>query len=94
MDIRYSSNGDIDLSTGDLQYVADPAEQHKLTVLMAKKGELKFVPDVGADAPSFLLDDTFTSLLRVARMEVRKIGIKVRSVFFKDEKIVIEGGYE
>lgn len=93
MDIKYNDAGDIDLSSGDIRY-ADGTEQHKLTVLLSSKGELKRRPDIGVGAASFLLDNEPGDLLREARRQCQRAGMKIERVYFVQNSIKIEGGYE
>ena len=92
MDIKYQANGDIDLSSGDIRLI-DGTEQHKLTVLLSAKGEVKRRPDIGVDVSEFLLDNEPGELLREARRQCRRIGMDITRVYFEHGKIMIEGGY-
>lgn len=93
MDIKYDSTGDIDISTGDLRLVkAD--EQHKLTLLLSDKGEIKQRIDAGVGAGDFLLDNDPAGLLREARRQCQRVGMKITRAFFEKGKIKIEGGYD
>lgn len=93
MDIKYTDNGDIDISTGDIKYV-DGTEQHKLIVLLTQQGLLKARPEVGVGIANYLLDNEPGELLREARKHCQRVGMKITAVFFRNQKIVIEGGYE
>ncbi len=93
MDIKYQENGDIDISTGDIRYV-EGVEQHKLTILLTQQGLLKSRPDVGVDVANYLLDNEPGELLREARKHCQRIGMKIKAIYFKNQKIIIEGGYE
>ena len=93
MDIKYTPDGDIDLSSGDIRYI-DGTEQHKLTVLLARKGEIIHNADIGVDAMEYLLNEEPGDLLREARRQCRKVGMIITRVNFEDNKIKIVGGYE
>jgi hypothetical protein len=93
MDIKYTPDGDIDLSSGDIRYI-DGTEQHKLTVLLARKGEIIHNADIGVDAMEYLLNEEPGDLLREVRRQCRKVGMIITRVNFEDNKIKIAGGYE
>lgn len=93
MDIKYSDNGDIDLSSGDMRLV-DGTEQHKLTILLSHKGEIKHRPDIGVGAATYLLDNDPGDLLRESRRQCQRAGMKITAVYFDQNKLRIEGGYE
>jgi len=94
MDILYDPTGDIDLSSGDVQY-GDGTEQHKLTILLAAKGELKRRPDIGVGIANYLLDTEPGELLREARRQCQKAGMSIERVFFDhNNNLFIQGNYD
>lgn len=92
IDIKQQEDGDIEMA-GDIQY-SKCADQHKLTVLMSAKGEIKNRPDVGVGIVDYLLDSDNGSLLREARRQCQRIGMKITAVYFKKNNLMIEGGYD
>lgn len=94
MDIKYDHTGDIDLSSGDLRYT-DGTEQHKLTILLASKGELKRRPDIGVGIANFLLNNEPGELLREARRHCQRAGMRIDRVYFdQNNNLFIEGNYD
>lgn len=93
MDIKYTTTGDLDFENGDLSLV-DGTQQHKLTILLCSKGELKHRPDIGVDAGRYLLDNEPGELLREARRNCQKAGMKIRRVYFDNGTLKLEGGYD
>jgi len=80
------------MMAGDIQY-AECSDQHKLTVLMSAKGEIKNKPDVGVGIVDYLLDSV-GSLLREVRRQCQRIGMKITAVYFRKNNLMIEGGYD
>lgn len=93
MDIKYNEIGDIDISSGDIQYVSG-TEQHKFTILLSNKGEIKQIPNVGVGIENYIFDENPSSLLREIRRQCERIGIKIEKVFIENNKIYIIGDYE
>jgi len=93
MDIKFTDTGDLDLSTGDIRYV-EAEQQHQFTLLLSGQGEIKLRPDVGVDAANYLLDNQPGDLLREARRHCQRVGMKIKRVYFENQAIKLEGGYE
>lgn len=93
MDIKFTDTGDLDFSTGDLRLV-EPEQQHQFSLLLSGQGELKMKPDLGVDAANYLLDNQPGDLLREARRHCIRAGMNIRRVYFENNAIKLEGGYQ
>ncbi|MCD8081481.1 MAG: hypothetical protein LUF04_14110 [Bacteroides sp.] len=78
-DIKHTEEGDIDLSTGDIESV-ESTRQHQKDILLADKGYYKEWPGMGVGAHNFLNDTGPANLLRSIRQEFIKDGMKVKKV--------------
>ncbi|MFN4249262.1 MAG: hypothetical protein ACK4EY_16160 [Flavipsychrobacter sp.] len=80
-DIKQTSTGDVDLTTGDIQWTESTA-QHQRDLLLGRKYDYRQAPGVGVDAESFLLDD-FTSpddINREIRVQYMRDGMEVKKI--------------
>ena len=97
IDLLHTQDGDIDLSTGDLQMAeTDQATgQHKRDILLASPGDYKDDPPLGVAVVDYINSESSSLFLREVSKQMTRDGIKVRRVAFSSEgKVVIEGGYE
>lgn len=83
-DIKYTSTGDIDLSTTDFQIV-ESTEQHKFVLLLARPGDIRTRPDAGVGVEDFMLrrdrgGKDGGSLSSKIRRQFTKDGMTVRSI--------------
>lgn len=94
LDIRQTnSDGDIDLSGGDLEWI-EPTEQHQRDLLIAAPGFYKEAPTVGVDSTRTLLDNDTAVYLRRIRKQFTKDGMRVQSLDYQNEELTIEAEYE
>ncbi len=78
-DIKHTEDGDIDLSSHDLQY-ADSDAQHQKDILLSQKGHYKQYPEVGVDIAAHINETDPESLLRSIRKEFAADGMKITKV--------------
>lgn len=79
IDIQHTSNGDIDLTSGDLLYTESTA-QHQRDILISGKGHYKESPETGVDVMEYVNDNEPEKLLRSIRKEFTRDGMKVKKV--------------
>ncbi len=80
-DYKQQSDGDLDLSMGDLE-VTESTEQHKRDLLYSDKGHVRDKPEAGVGIISYIFDNDPEDLLRATRKEFSSDGMKVKSVGF------------
>ncbi len=78
-DYKQLSDGDLDLSMGDLQ-ITESSEQHKRDLLYSDKGHIRDKAEAGVGIISYILDNEPEDLLRAVRKEFSSDGMKVKSV--------------
>ena len=93
IDIKQQENGDIDLSTGDLQ-LAEPTGQHQRDMLIATQGSYKEAPIVGVGAINYLNDNERTGFLRAVNKEFTRDGMKVYEIGMPGGELIIDAEYE
>lgn len=93
LDFKQTDDGDIDLSSGDLELV-EPTAQHQRDMLIAAQGWYRENPEIGVDSINFLMDSTPDEYLRSIRKQSEKDGFRVDNIYVKGGEIVIEGEYE
>lgn len=96
IDIKHTEDGDIDLSTGDIQWCdTEPATaQHKRDILLASQGDYKESPLSGVGVVDYLNDDEDNLFLRDIARQMQFDGIDVKGVYVDDTgEIIIDGGY-
>ncbi len=91
-DIKYTPDGDIDLSSGDLQY-HESTMQHQQDILLAAKGDYKSAPGVGVDIREQLDDENPAELLRTIRKEYSKDGMAVKELDYTQGKLKVDAKY-
>jgi hypothetical protein len=91
-DIKQQSDGDIDLSSGDLRWV-DSTYQHQRDITLCQKGELKRAPVSGVGAANFLHDNNPARLIRAIRKELSRDGQTVNSVLLNNGGLEIDAHY-
>lgn len=94
-DYRQQSNGDLDLSTGDLS-VTESTDQHQRDLLLSDKGHIRDKAEAGVGIINYLHDDDPEGLLRATRKEFTADGMRVRKVAFDlpTDDMDIEAAYE
>lgn len=92
-DIKYSSDGDIDISSGDIVYV-ESTGQHKYDILRSSPGDYKERPTVGVDAENNILDNDALFFLRSVRKQMQGDGMTVKRVVFENEELIIDADYD
>ncbi len=92
-DIKYTSDGDIDISNGDISYTESTA-QHQYDLLMSSPGDYKERPVVGVDAIKSVNDNDSLFFLRTVRKQMQSDGMTVRRVAFIDGELIIDADYE
>lgn len=78
-DYKQSSNGDLDLSSGDL-IVTESTYQHQRDLLLSGKGHIRDKAEAGVGAVDYLHDNDPENLLRATRKEFTADGMKVTKV--------------
>lgn len=91
-DFRQDTNGDIDLTGGDIHY-CESTVAHQRDLMLTAMGEMKHAPTMGAGIHDFLNDDTPDDLLRTVRRKLIQDGMTVNSVKITDSKELIIDGY-
>ena len=76
IDIQHTSDGDLDLSTGDVLY-GESTAQHQRDILLAGKGHYKEAPETGVGVMEYINDSDAGNLLRSIRKEFTRDGMKV-----------------
>ena len=89
---QIDSDGDIDLTSGDIQLV-DPTRQHQRDIIMTSKGELKCNPLTGVGVESYFNDESPEDLMREIRKECIKDGMTFESIAIVEGQIVIKAVY-
>lgn len=73
------SDGDLDLSNGDLQ-ITESTEQHQRDLLISDKGHIREKPEAGIGAINFMIDNNAEELFRATRKEFTADGMKVKKL--------------
>ena len=92
-DILLDETGDVALAD-DISYVADSTLQHQRDILIAGKGHYKEAPLVGVDVAMQLNESNPEQLLRSARLELTRDGMRVDTVAITEGNLKIEAYYE
>lgn len=94
-DYKQQTDGDLDLSTGDL-LVAESTWQHQRDLLLSDKGHIRQKAEVGVGAVNYLMDNDPEGLLRATRKEFTADGMKVAKVAFSEtaNDLNVEARYE
>jgi hypothetical protein len=79
IDFRQDTNGDIDLTAGDIHYV-ESTVAHQRDLLFTGMGELKHSPTTGVGIHDFINDETPEAMLRMVRRKFIQDGQTVNSV--------------
>lgn len=94
IDFRQDTNGDIDLTNGDIHYV-ESSVSHQRDLLLTGMGELKHAPTSGAGVHDFILDETPEAMLRTVRRKFIQDGMTVNSVKLDaNGQLVIDAFYD
>jgi len=94
LDFRQDTNGDIDLTGGDIHYV-ESTVAHQRDLLFASMGELKHAPTAGAGVHDFINDETPEAMLRMVRRKFIQDGMTVNSVKIgADGQLVVDAYYD
>lgn len=78
-DFRQNTDGDIDLSKGDIVYV-ESTVAHQRDLIITAPGELKFAPLSGVGIHDFINDESPADMLRMVRKKYIQDGQTVNSV--------------
>jgi hypothetical protein len=92
-DILLDDNGDV-VITDDIGYVADSTLQHQRDILVTAKGHYKSAPAVGVDIASQVNESNPEQLLRTARLEFTRDGMRVNAVAVVNGNLAVEAYYE
>ncbi len=79
IDLRQNTDGDIDLSKGDIVYV-ESTVAHQRDLIFIAPGELKFAPLAGVGMHDFINDENPADMLRMVRKRFIQDGQTVNSV--------------
>jgi hypothetical protein len=79
IDIKFTPEGDIDMTSGDFQYV-ESTEQHQRDILLAAKGHFKSAPEIGVDAFRYINEINPDAFFRSVRREFARDGMKIKSM--------------
>ncbi|MFN4249052.1 MAG: hypothetical protein ACK4EY_15090 [Flavipsychrobacter sp.] len=79
IDIRQTTNGDIDLTGGDIHW-AESTYQHQRDLLIGRKSHFRQRPGVGVGSEDFINDDSGDAFYREVRVQFNKDGMKVIKV--------------
>ncbi len=79
IDIQHTTDGDLDLQTGDILYT-ESTSRHQRDILLTGKGHYKESPETGVDAMEYVNDNEPDKLLRSIRKEFTRDGMKVTKV--------------
>ncbi len=83
-DFLLNSNGDLDISGGDL-HIGFSDLQHQEHILIAQKGSLKELPDRGVGIENFLNDSEIDEMVLEVRSEFEKDGMTVNKIKYSEE---------
>ena len=93
-DFRQDTNGDIDLTGGDIHYV-ESTLAHQRDLLFTSMGELKHAPTAGAGVHDFINDENPEDLLRMVRRKFIQDGQTVNSVKVDSSgQLVVDAWYD
>lgn len=92
IDIKHTDDGDIDFSSGDIQY-AESTKQHQSDILTAFKGTYKEFPTVGVGTINYIASNNKEGFLRNVRKQFAADGMKVKSIGMTDT-INVDATYE
>ncbi len=95
IDVKQTDEGDIDLTTGDIE-MTEPTGQHQRDILVAAPGDYKESPTVGIDSVRYMLDVEPADYLRRIRRQLSADGQKVRALGYNEYngKVDIDAEYE
>lgn len=91
-DYKQTSNGDLDLSAGDL-LITEGTEQHQRDILLTDKGHARNKPEAGVGSVNFLSDSDPEAFLREIKRELAADGMKVKRVALEDNDVEIDAKY-
>lgn len=92
-DIKFTATGDIDLSSGDIQYT-ESTMQHQHDILIAAKGDYKEYPTIGVDIRNELDNENPAEMLRTIRKEFSSDGMTVKKLDYKNGNLNIDAEYK
>jgi hypothetical protein len=94
IDFRQDTNGDIDLTGGDIHYV-ESTVAHQRDLLLTGIGELKHSPLSGAGVHDFINDEDPAEMLRTVRRKFIADGMTVNSVKIDlNGQLVVDAYYD
>lgn len=97
IDIKQTSEGDLDLSSGDIVFANeyDATEQHKIDILYASQGDFKESPLTGVGIMEYINSEDNGTMFRDIAIQMQRDGIKVNEVGTDGNgNIIIDGAYE
>lgn len=93
IDIKQTTDGDIDLSTGDIVLI-EPTERHKADILLASRGDYKESPLTGVGIVEYINSENNGGLLRVVAGQMSRDGINITEVGYDaNGELIINGAY-
>ena len=92
IDVKQQENGDIDITTGDIQ-LTEPTAQHQRDLLVATQGSYKETPIVGVGAINYLNDNERPGFLRSVNKEFSRDGMKVHELKMPGRELIIDAEY-
>ena len=75
-DYRQTADGDLDLTSGDLQ-LTESTSQHQRDLLLGEQGHIRHRPEMGIGAQEYLLAGDWEELLRRSRQVLTQDGERV-----------------
>jgi len=92
-DFRLNENGDLAIVNGDF-VIADATSQHQEHIIVAQKGEYKEFPEIGVGIENMVLDENPRKILTQIRRNFEYDGMKVNSLDFTEDSIIIDAPYK
>lgn len=92
-DIKHTLDGDIDLTSGDVE-TQESTFQHQKDILLSDKGYYKESPTVGVNAAEYIHDTDPANLFRAIRREMTKDGMSVKEISADNKGLIIDAEYE
>jgi hypothetical protein len=93
IDFKRTSSGDIDLSSGDLQF-GNMSAYHKKDIIIMKQGDLKHAPTLGVQIYAYINEDDTEKVLLKIRKNFRRDEIKIVSLSFNNNILSEQSYYE
>jgi hypothetical protein len=91
-DILLDTDLDLEFANGDF-VTGESTTQHQELLLISAKGDFKEYPTACVGAGGYLKDEDVSALLGEAKQEFEKDGMKVNSILFDNDKLLIDAHY-